>query len=282
MSGSALDRGAGEAPAPYEGREAPYPSLVVMLSTLEDRLNARLNDALSRLHTRLQAVEADVGALRTSMALWDVALGPAHAARLELAKRPRLSSAEEVLCIPYLSQRSIMSFLRQDEALPLRLASRACRDAVAEHAWEDLCTVPPYHDAAVRGSLSAWRRCFPLARSANVRRNLSICDADFVHLEGLRSFAMSYCHQRTITDAAFQHLKGVKTFYMGVCTQTTITDAAYVHLRGIHVRSTEKGVLLQRMPSCALSFRTSVGRPLLCTRPSSTHTQSLPLRRRWG
>ena len=51
------------------------------------------------------------------------------------APEVQLSPAEEVLAIPYLSKRSVMSFLTQAEALPLRTASRACRDAVAEHAW---------------------------------------------------------------------------------------------------------------------------------------------------
>ena len=40
-------------------------------------------------------------------------------------ERQRLSLAEELLSIPYLSQRSVMSFLRQDEAVALRAASRA-------------------------------------------------------------------------------------------------------------------------------------------------------------
>ena len=58
--------------------------------------------------------------------------------RLIIARRTHLSLAEEALSNPYLSNRSVMSFLCQEDALELRLASRACRDAVAEHAWDDL------------------------------------------------------------------------------------------------------------------------------------------------
>jgi hypothetical protein len=83
-------------------------------------------------------------------------------------KRARLSLAEELLSIPYLSQRSVMSYLRQDEAVALRAASRACRDAVAEHAWEDFGEERYYPlSSRIRGSLAAWRCCFPNARGTS-------------------------------------------------------------------------------------------------------------------
>ena len=108
-------------------------------------------------------------------------------------KRQRLSLVEELLSIPYLSQRSVMSFLRQDEAVALRAASRACRDAVAEHAWEDFDEDPFVACSRIRGSgSSAWRRCFPNARAANISQNRTITDADFVHLKGIRKRASRF------------------------------------------------------------------------------------------
>ena len=82
----------------------------------------------AQLTARLDTLEATVDA-------GHVAMGAAQ--RVRLAKRARLSSAEEVLAIPYLSKRSIMSYLSQEGALELRAASRTCREAVAEHAWDD-------------------------------------------------------------------------------------------------------------------------------------------------
>ena len=150
-------------------------------------------------------------------------------------QRQVLSIAEEVWSIPYLSQRSVMSFLWQDEAVALRAASRACRDAVADHTWEDFHEVHPYSRSRIHGSrLAAWRRCFPNARAANISENMTITDADFVYLKGVRKLNMWYCNQLTITDAAFVHLKGIHTLNMGCCSQSTITDAAFVHLKGIH------------------------------------------------
>ena len=99
-----------------------------------------------------------------------------------------LSPAEEVLAIPYLSQRSVMSFLTQQDALPLRAASRACRDAVAEHAWgADMRGADMRADCAVVGSLASWRRCFPKATHANVSfRATELMGSDLQHLRGLK------------------------------------------------------------------------------------------------
>jgi hypothetical protein len=102
---------------------------------------------------------------------------------------------------------------------------------VADFPWEDDKTL-------IKGSVAAWRACFPRARWAKVDSNLwdgrrtPIVDADFVHFVGLRRLDMSACLR--ITDAAFVHLKGIHTLDMGWCAQPTITDAAFVHLKGIH------------------------------------------------
>ena len=142
---------------------------------------------------------------------------------ISLAERELVSPAEEVLAIPYLSQRSVMSFLRQQEALPLRAASRASRDAVAEHAWSHFAM-------HIKGSLASWRRCFPLATAASLIFNGTVRDADLVHLRGIKMFQIIYC--KHITDVGFAHLRGIHTLYMHGCT--AITDAGLAHLRGIH------------------------------------------------
>jgi hypothetical protein len=119
------------------------------------------------------------------------------------------------------------------EACALRLVCREFLAAVHEHPWEDRRRV-------IKGSIAAWRACFPHARCANVqrfdwggpkKRSAPVVDADFVHFEGLRELHMAGC--RGVTDAAFVHLRGICTLYMTNCYQNTITDAAFVHLVGI-------------------------------------------------
>ena len=90
--------------------------------------------------------------LETTRSQIDVATGQVaarmhHIDIIALAQREVLSLAEEVLAIPNLSKRSIMSFLRQEEVLPLRFVSVACRDAIAEHAWDDLVDQVPLYRA---------------------------------------------------------------------------------------------------------------------------------------
>jgi hypothetical protein len=120
------------------------------------------------------------------------------------------------------------------EACVLRLVCREFVEAVRRQQWEDRETV-------IKGSIAAWRACFPRARCANVamrflyddsgKRNTPVLDADFVHFEGLRELNMAGC--RAITDAAFAHLRGIHTLDMSDCNQPTITDAAFAHLAGI-------------------------------------------------
>jgi len=137
-----------------------------------------------------------------------------------------------------------MSFLWQEETPALWLASRACRDAVAEHTWGD-CDF--YRSPICGKRLAAWRHCFPRPRAASIsRRKWAIKDADFVHLKGILTLYMEDCNKRTITDAAFEQLKGIHTLYMwgcskptvmGTCNQPTITKAAFEHLAGTHTLS---------------------------------------------
>ena len=151
---------------------------------------------------------------------------------IALAEREVLSPAEEVLAIPYLSKRSIMSFLKQEEALSLRAASRACCEAVAEHAWSDY-EHDPYaqtRSSHIKGSLALWRRCFPRATAANVSGRRDLTDADFVDLRGIRKLNMRFC--KLVTDAGLEYLSGIHTLYMSHCA--LVTDAGLAHLSGIH------------------------------------------------
>ena len=120
------------------------------------------------------------------------------------------------------------------EACALRLVCREFLAAVSEHPWED-------RDTVIKGSIAAWRACFPHARCANVqhfefsgglnRRAAPVVDADFVHFEGLRELYMARCTD--VTEAAFVHLRGIHTLDMTLCSQGAITDAAFAHLAGI-------------------------------------------------
>ena len=118
------------------------------------------------------------------------------------------------------------------EACALRLVCREFLAAMSEQPWEDGETV-------IKGSIAAWRTCFPRARTANVAchtftggevRTAPVVDADFVHFEGLRELNMMHCGD--VTDAAFVHLRGIQSLEMGFC-MFRITDAAFVHLAGI-------------------------------------------------
>jgi hypothetical protein len=117
------------------------------------------------------------------------------------------------------------------DACALRLVCREFLAAVTEQPWEDGETV-------IKGSIAAWRACFPRACCANVARHsmtggevrtAPVVDADFVHFEGLRELNMLYCQE--VTDAAFAHLRGIHSLEMGRCFH--LTDAALLHLAGI-------------------------------------------------
>ena len=206
---------------PHAPRDAPAPPPTDEAPELTPAQAAR-----AALRARTDAVIARGQARFAAMA----GAGPAAMP----VPRVRLSLAEDVLAIPYLSERSILSYLRQDEVLGLRGASRTCREAVAEHAWSDFDEEYPFDKSRIRGRLSSWRSCFPLARAANLHRNKSLAGPDFVHLRGVRKVNMWGCSQTTITDAAFAHVRGIHTLNMSGCNQDTITDAAFAYLQGIH------------------------------------------------
>ena len=145
---------------------------------------------------------------------------------------PLAGGGEESLLSEVGSQYLLPLFTNAD-ACALRLVCREFLAAVTEQPWEDAKTV-------IKGSIAAWRACFPRALCANVaqgawvrgHRSAPVADADFVHLEGLRELNMEGC--TGVTDAAFAHLRGIHTLDMSFCSQKSITDAAFAHLRGIH------------------------------------------------
>ena len=128
----------------------------------------------------------------------------------------------------------LLRFVSTADACALRLVCCEFLAAVSEHPWEDRRT-------AIKGSIRAWRACFPRARCANVQmddddfgnevRTAPVVDADFVHFEGLRELYMAGCTD--VTDAAFVHLRSIHTLDMSYCNQPAITDAAFAHLAGV-------------------------------------------------
>jgi hypothetical protein len=146
------------------------------------------------------------------------------------------------------------------EACALRLVCREFVEAVRQQQWEDGRTV-------IKGSIAAWRACYPRARCANVRQSdesghdivraapvvdadfvhfaglrelnmagcIAVTDAAFAHLRGIRILDMSDCNQPAITDAAFENLVGIQKLSIWACDQATLTDAAFVHLQGIQL-----------------------------------------------
>ena len=146
---------------------------------------------------------------------------------------PLAGSGQESLLSEVGSQ-YLLPLFTTAEACALRLVCREFLAAVSEQSWEDKETV-------IKGSIRAWRACFPRALSASVAqykglpawRSTPVVDADFEHLEGLRYLDMRGC--TSVTDAAFEHLHGIRMLFMVGCFQEGITDAAFAHLRGIRL-----------------------------------------------
>ena len=115
----------------------------------------------------------------------------------------------------------LLAFFDTRNVLPLRASCTEARAAVAAAPWRDAAT-------RIRGSVAAWRACFPAARAAGLMHWHT--DADFVHLRGIHT--LSADHNQNITNAAFEHLAGIHTLSTGSCDR--ITDAAFAHIRGVH------------------------------------------------
>ena len=202
-------------------------SLQAQLAALATELAASRMEArehMAQLGARLATLERAVDAGHR-------ALPAAYRGCVALAKRTLLSPAEEVLAIPFLSQRSVLSFLAQKDARPLRAASRACRDAVAEHAWG----AEPRWDSPIKGSLASWRRSFPRAAFALLHWNLRLTDDDMVHLRGIHTLKMNLGLGSRITDAGLVHLSGIHTLSIyqnsGILgSRASITDAGLAGL----------------------------------------------------
>jgi hypothetical protein len=116
----------------------------------------------------------------------------------------------------------VFGFLTLRDGNELRQLCRLVRGDVAAARWRDA-------ETRIRGSLAAWRACFPGAVAANLRERRDLRDADFVHLAGVKVLDMWCC--RGITDAGLAHLAGIHTLKMRYCTG--ITGAGLAHLAGI-------------------------------------------------
>ena len=148
----------------------------------------------------------------------------------------------------------LLRFVSTRDACALRLVCREFLAAVSEHPWEDRGTV-------IKGSIGAWRACYPHARCANMQklgsgsRAAPVVDADFVHFEGLRELYMEGCTDAT--DAAFAHLRGIHTLVMEHCSQATITGSSFSCLKGISVLG------MARCGDAAIAVAQSLGLPVL-------------------
>ena len=90
--------------------------------------------------------------------------GAASVRKAVLIRRCRHGEASVLETAIGVAGAGVLGFLSQTEARPLRLVSRACREAVAEHAWG----VEPWRvEPCITGSLALWRRCFPNATWAS-------------------------------------------------------------------------------------------------------------------
>ena len=101
-----------------------------------------------------------------------------------------LSFFEKIMKITETS--SPLTYLTQKEALPLRLASKTCRDIVREHVWgyEDTWT------SQITGSLSSWRSCFPRATYANLNGHLTVTTEEILmHLRGITVLDIRGCRE---------------------------------------------------------------------------------------
>jgi hypothetical protein len=180
------------------------------------------------------------------------------------------ASAHTMLSPPAV-QHALLGLLTMPGVLPLRATCADARAAVAERAWIDRGTI-------IRGSIAAWRRCFPRALCASVRkmsdvwqpehRVATVKDSDFKHFQGLLELDMRRC--RGITDAALENLRGIHTLNMMLCYPITdaglaflsgihtldisgcsqIMDAGLVHLRGIHTLDIAAALASLTLPLC--------------------------------
>ena len=123
----------------------------------------------------------------------------------------------------------VFGFLTLRDGNELRQLCRLICGDVAAARWRDA-------ETRIRGSLAAWRACFPGAVAANLRERRDLRDADFVHLAGVKVLDMWCC--RGITDAGLAHLTGIHTLNMSYCTG--ITDAGLAHLTDIHTLRMER------------------------------------------
>ena len=218
-----------EAPAPQG--EAPSPRFLLLgghdeaLSMLESILSAGCGELARGVLGFLRRYEAAPLCEASAVCLAAVE-GAERVRMLTLVSRCRQGKVSMLEAALGVFGASVLSFLVQIEARPLRVESRACCEAVAEHAWGP---EPWIYETRITGSLVSWRRCFPRATYAYMCGRPNTSDADMVHLCGIHKLYMSGC--KLVTDAGLAHLSGIHTLYMSSCW--LVTDAGLAHLSGI-------------------------------------------------
>ena len=205
-----------EAPAPQG--EAPSPRFLLLgghdeaLSMLESILSAGGGELARGVLGFLRRYEA--APLAEASGVCRAAVEGAERVRmLTLISRCRQGQVSVLEAALGVSGASILNFLRQGEARPLRVVSRPCREAVAEHVWSMDSWY--WETTRITGNVASWRRGFPRATHANMWGRLNTSDADMVHLSGIHTLDMSWCSM--VTDAGLAHQSGIHTKWMSHC-----------------------------------------------------------------
>ncbi|NDB85722.1 MAG: hypothetical protein EB127_23930, partial [Alphaproteobacteria bacterium] len=86
----------------------------------------------------------------------------------------------------------ILCYLTTQDALALRLVNHESREAVSAFRWKDKNT-------RIRGSLAAWRACFPRAVWVNLIGRKNITNDDLMHLANIEILTMYTCSCTKIT-----------------------------------------------------------------------------------
>ena len=97
----------------------------------------------------------------------------------------------------------VLGYLNTLEAVPLRTANRAAREAVRDFVWTDPNT-------RIAGKMGAWRACFPRATKANLSRRSKLLHYEFPNLTGVTWLNLSFCECYSICNATFRFLSELR------------------------------------------------------------------------
>jgi hypothetical protein len=169
----------------------------------------------------------------------------------------------------------VLSALGMADVAALRLACRACADAVREHDWTDDATgdidsagafaLPP---VSVGDGFARWRRCFPRATAVSLVRSSArpLDDTDLAALDGFTSVRLHWHHradadvgQGELSPAGTAHLRRARRLHV---RRVTFVNGALMHLTGAHELYFEhcRGVSAEAARGLPLAARKAVFR----------------------